>query len=333
MTGGSSRPPAGSSTGKPSAPCCDRQPCAVAADEADRPARPPAPRSGRRVARGPVPGCRRAGDDRRERAVRPASGQRADIRDERSAAEASRPTGWGDRPAGRVGARSGRARIVEPVRIGAVHEQPGSAADVDDAEESRALHRLRGDRDAGWLAARPREDARGRASARARRRRVACRSAGTASASSTMRPESSVISVSSGPRLIRNRASSAELLMNAASSPGRPSLSPRMKGVLPEPTGSRVTVGVAKWSPAQRKTRASVRLLASLSGARKYVASSSSVPSPSRSMACTASATSAGSATRPSRSALPSEDEVVEEEAALALVRLGLGERRADARA
>jgi hypothetical protein len=52
-----------------------------------------------------------------------------------------------------------------------------------------------------------------------------------------------------------------------------------------------------KWSPAQRKTRASVRLLASLSGARKYDARSSSVPSPSRSMTFTASATADGLAT------------------------------------
>ena len=79
--------------------------------------------------------------------------------------------------------------------------------------------------------------------------------------------------------------------MKAASSPGRPSVSPRTKGELPEPTGSLPVVSNAKWSPAQRKTRASVRLLASLSGARKYEASSSSVPSPSRSMTCTASAT------------------------------------------
>ena len=222
----------------------NRQPGAVVTDEADRPAR----RQRADGHRGVVEDLRRdeaAGDDRRERAVRPAAGQRADVGT--SGPLASMAAAWlgAIGPRGRVDARSGRERMWSS--SGAVR----CTSSLGDAPMSTTPTRRAlsiGCDAIGTPGGLPRGQERTprpyRGVSTATPRCV--RLSGTASASSTIRPESSVMSVSSGPRLIRKSASRAELLMKAASSPGTPSLSPRMMGVLPEPTGSRVAVGVAK---------------------------------------------------------------------------------------
>ena len=135
----------------------DRQPRAVTTDEADRPGGRQRTDRGSRV----VEDLRRdeaPGDDCRERAVGSASGQRTDIREERSAAEGGGRLARGDRPARQSRSQVGQGANLELVRIGAVNEQPWGAADIDDAEESRAVDRLRGNRDAGLTAGWPRED-------------------------------------------------------------------------------------------------------------------------------------------------------------------------------
>ena len=249
MTGGSSRPPRGIEHRQADGALLDRQPGAVATDEADRPGGRRARRSGLPGRRGPAPGCRRPATIAENAPCGPPPGSGPTYGT--SGPLASVAAAWlgAIGPRGRVGARSGRARIWSSSGSVRCTSSRGSAADVDDAEESRAVRSARvGDRGAGSIAAWPREDARGRPSARARRRPRRVPLSGTASASSTMRPESSVISVSSGPRLIRNRASRAELLMKAASSPGTAVAVAEDEGGAARADRQPGDVGGAKWS-------------------------------------------------------------------------------------
>ena len=129
-------------------------------DEADRPATPPAPPMGALGSSRTCAGTRRPATIAANVAVRPAAGQRADVRDERAVGERRRPPGWGGSAraaSGRQRGRAGRGCGARPESVRCTSSL-WSAADVDDADEVGALDRLRGDRDARWLAAWPRED-------------------------------------------------------------------------------------------------------------------------------------------------------------------------------
>ena len=297
-----------------------RQPGAVATDEADRPA------GRQRADRRPLGSSRTCAGTRRPATIAenapcgppPGSGPTYGT----SGPSASVAADWlgAIGPRGRVGSEVGQGADVELVRIGAVHEQPWAAADVDDAEEARALDRLRGDRDAGWLAARPGEDR--EAEPRSEHGDAPSRAAQRARPAHRRRssPESSVISVSSGPRLIRKSASSAELLMKAG-------LVARDAIAVAEDEGgaARADGQPGRRSAARSDRRPSGRPAPRSgcwhrsSGARKYVARQLIGPVSVEIDGVHRVGDGAdGSATGSRRSALPVEDEVVEEEAALA---------------
>ena len=90
--------------------------------------------------------------------MQPATGQGADVRDERAVAKRRGGLAGSNRLTDDRGHEVGEITHVEPIRIGAVHEQLGIAADLDHPDEARSLHRLRGDRDTRWIAAWPGQD-------------------------------------------------------------------------------------------------------------------------------------------------------------------------------
>ena len=245
----------------------DGEPRAVATDESDgigtgQRAEEGGLARGERSIRQVVRGKEAAGVHDRRLAVETAARQRADVRGERTGIQ-----GRGGRAAGdRVAARRREVRQTEDVqrfRIGLAQEQARLVEDLDDAQEAPSAS---GASATGSPGPSPRGQTRTctpPATCTAMPRPVPT---GTATASVAMSPLCSTIRPSSGPRLTRNSTPSAALLMNAASSPATPSLSPRMKGELPEPTGISVDVGGAKRPSVQRKTRPTVGLLASLSG-------------------------------------------------------------------